>query len=235
MSPTATELEKDQDMFGKKKDTDDMSKNDSTGRDAPADLPAPRTYTPRTEPLSGAGRAPLADPPRRLPDVGAPPPRRTEARAEPRSDSRPASSSDIDAKKLIVGRGIFLTGEIRACDRLVVEGRVEAVLADSRSIEIAESGLFKGNVQIDSAEISGRFEGDITVKHRLTVHSTGRVIGTIRYGEIEIERGGILSGTVELLGDDGTEGLDYQGDRATVGGTVRGTGGGNGAGHDAVK
>src|ERR1700687_4959420 len=100
MSPMATELEKDQDMFGKKKDTDDMNKNDSTGRDAPADLPAPRTYTPRTEPLSGAGRAPLADPPRSLPDVGAPPPRRTEARAEPRSDTRPASSSDIDAKKL---------------------------------------------------------------------------------------------------------------------------------------
>ena len=48
-------------MFGKKKDSDDMSKNDSTGRDAPADLPAPRTYTPRAEPLSGAGRAPLAD------------------------------------------------------------------------------------------------------------------------------------------------------------------------------
>jgi cytoskeletal protein CcmA (bactofilin family) len=216
-------------MFGKKKDTDDMSKNDTTGRDAPADLPAPRTYTPRTEPLSGAARAPLADPPRRLPDVGAPPPRRTEARAEPRPDSRPASSSDIDAKRLTVGRGIFLTGEIRSCDRLVVEGRVEAVLADSRSIEIAESGLFKGNVQIDSAEISGRFEGDITVKHRLTVHSTGRVIGTIRYGEIEIERGGILSGTVELLGDEGGEAGDYD-SRSTA---ARSTG--NGAGHDAVK
>jgi len=115
----------------------------------------------------------------------------------------------------------------------VVEGRVEAVLADSRSIEIAESGLFKCNVQIDSAEISGRFEGEITVKHRLTVHSTGRVIGTIRYGEIEIERGGILSGTVELLGDDGTD-VDYQGDSSRAGGAAR-AGGNGAAGHDAVK
>ena len=117
----------------------------------------------------------------------------------------------------------------------MVEGRVEAVLADSRSIEIAESGLFKGNVQIDSAEISGRFEGEITVKHRLTVHSTGRVIGTIRYGEIEIERGGILSGTVELLGDD-AEALDYQGDSSSRAGSGAARAGGNGAaGHDAVK
>ena len=94
--------------------------------------------------------------------------------------------------------------EIRACDRLVVEGQVGANL-DSRSIEIAESGVFKGTAQIDTAEISGRFEGDITVKQRLTVHATGRLIGMIRYCEIEIDRGGILSGTLKLLGDETIE------------------------------
>ncbi|MFO1060999.1 MAG: polymer-forming cytoskeletal protein [Dongiaceae bacterium] len=208
-------------MFGKKKDSEDMSKNETSGRDSAADAPAPRTYTPRPEPLA-AGRPGLSDAPRRLPDVAATPARRAEVRPEPprtdvrpepraelRSDVREPRAGEGEAKKLIVGRGIVLTGEIRACDRLVVEGRVEATLADSRSIEIAESGLFKGSVQIDSAEISGRFEGDITVKHRLVVHSTGRVIGNIRYGQLEIERGGILSGTVELI-DDVDQG--YQGE-----------------------
>jgi cytoskeletal protein CcmA (bactofilin family) len=213
-------------MFGKKKDSEDMSKNETSGRDAAADAPAPRTYTPRPEPLA-AGRPGLSDAPRRLPDVGPPaarrpePPRadvRPEPRPELRSEAREPRAGEGEAKKLTVGRGIVLTGEIRACDRLVVEGRVEATLADSRSIEIAESGLFKGSVQIDSAEISGRFEGDITVKHRLTVHSTGRVIGNIRYGQLEIERGGILSGTVELI-DDVDQG--YQGESM---GRARGNG-----------
>jgi cytoskeletal protein CcmA (bactofilin family) len=219
-------------MFGKKKDSEDMSKNDTSGRDAAADVPAPRTYTPRPEPLA-AGRPGLSDAPRRLPDVGSPAVRRPEVRPEPpRAEMRPEPRPELrgeqrpgegEAKKLTVGRGIVLTGEIRACDRLVVEGRVEATLADSRSIEIAESGLFKGSVQIDSAEISGRFEGDITVKHRLTVHSTGRVIGNIRYGQLEIERGGILSGTVELI-DDVDQG--YQGESV---GRAGGSGRGNGA------
>jgi cytoskeletal protein CcmA (bactofilin family) len=220
-------------MFGKKKDSDDMSKNETSGRDAAADAPAPRTYTPRPEPLA-AGRPGLSDTPRRLPDVGVPAARRPEVRPEPRPEARPEPRVDLrseareqraaegEAKKLTVGRGIVLTGEIRACDRLVVEGRVEATLADSRSIEIAESGLFKGSVQIDSAEISGRFEGDITVKQRLIVHSTGRVVGNIRYGQLEIERGGILSGTVELI-DDADQG--HQGESmGRAGGTVRANG-----------
>ena len=196
-----------------------MSKKEETSHEEP-ELPAPRTYT-RSEPLGGVGRPSLSDVPRRLPDIGAP------RRSDSRGESNPSADGD-DSKKLIVGRGIVLTGEIRACDRLVVEGRVEATLADSRSIEIAESGLFKGSAQIDTAEISGRCEGDITVKQRLIVHRTGRVAGTIRYGELEIERGGILSGTVELLG--GAASAEPPADQsesvspATVGATVRGNG-----------
>ena len=34
----------------------------------------------------------------------------------------------VEARKLIVGRGISLSGEITACDRLVIEGSVEANL-----------------------------------------------------------------------------------------------------------
>ena len=49
-----------------------------------------------------------------------------------------------DGRRLIVGREIRLSGEITACDTLVVEGRVEATLNESYRIEIADSGYFKG-------------------------------------------------------------------------------------------
>jgi cytoskeletal protein CcmA (bactofilin family) len=101
-----------------------------------------------------------------------------------------------ELRTLIVGREIALSGEITSCDRLVVEGSVEANLANCRDIDIAESGLFKGSASIDEAEIRGRFEGILTVKKRLLIRSTGKVVGTVRYGQIEIERGGQLSGDV---------------------------------------
>ena len=84
---------------------------------------------------------------------------------------------------------------------LVVEGKVEAKLREGKVIEIADSGLFKGSVEIDEADIGGRFEGDITVRGTLRVRSGGRIQGTIRYGTLEVEQGGQLSGTIEVLGE----------------------------------
>src|SRR5260370_29154711 len=66
---------------------------------------------------------------------------------------------DAETRKLIVGREISLSGEITACDRLVVEGSVEANLANCRDIDIAKGGLFKASASIDAAEVRGRFEG----------------------------------------------------------------------------
>lgn len=98
--------------------------------------------------------------------------------------------------RLIVGPDIKLKGvEITDCDTLVVEGRVEASM-DSRVVQIAETGVFLGTVGIDVAEIRGRFEGELTARKHLIVHSTGRVSGKIRYGKITIEEGGELSGDV---------------------------------------
>src|SRR4051812_32848407 len=103
-----------------------------------------------------------------------------------------------ESKKLIVGREIVLSGQITSCDRLIVEGRVEASLTESRIIEIAETGHFKGSAEIESAEIGGRFEGTLTVRERLFIRSTGKLSGKITYGQIEIEPGGEISGEVHV-------------------------------------
>jgi cytoskeletal protein CcmA (bactofilin family) len=98
---------------------------------------------------------------------------------------------------LIVGREISLSGEINSCDQLVVEGSVEANLQNCREVDIAESGLFKGSASIDTAEVNGRFEGTLTVRNRLFIRSSGRVSGTIRYGQLEVECGGQITGDIQ--------------------------------------
>lgn len=98
--------------------------------------------------------------------------------------------------KLTVGPNIKLKGvEITDCDTLFVEGTVEATM-DSRLMQIAECGAFKGSACIDIAEIHGRFDGDLTVRDKLVIHATGKVTGKVRYGKLVIEEGGQLSGEV---------------------------------------
>ena len=110
-----------------------------------------------------------------------------------------ASTNEVGGK-VIVGRNIKLKGvEITDCDTLVVEGRVEATM-DSRVIQIAENGAFKGSADIDIAEIRGEFNGDLTARVKLVIYATGKVTGKIRYGKIVIEEGGQLIGDVQVGG-----------------------------------
>jgi cytoskeletal protein CcmA (bactofilin family) len=183
-------------MFGKKKDQE-MPMHSSA--DTPPTMPAAdqaKTYLRQDAPMPGASRPAAPEIARRPPDLSAFTQRR-EQPAAPRA-------GETDHKKLIVGREIILNGEIRTCDFLVVEGRVEAVLNDCRQIDIASSGQFKGSADIESADISGRFDGDLTVHGRLTVRATGRVFGKVKYGQLEVERGGIISGTIESLPEAAT-------------------------------
>ena len=101
-----------------------------------------------------------------------------------------------DAKKLIVGKETNLNGEITACEQLIVEGTVDAMLTRGKYIEISKGGLFKGAADVDEAEISGVFEGQLKVRRRLVIYAGGSVSGELEYGEIEIKRGGHFSGTV---------------------------------------
>ena len=113
-----------------------------------------------------------------------------------------------DGKTLVIGREIVLSGKIASCDRLVVEGQVEAKMKDCREIEIAETGAFKGQVEFDRADISGIFEGDLTARDHLVVRATGRITGKVRFGELEIERGGQIIGDVQVFGEGAAAGED---------------------------
>jgi cytoskeletal protein CcmA (bactofilin family) len=116
--------------------------------------------------------------------------------------TRESSANDnVMGARLIVGPDVKLKGaEILDCDTLVVEGRVEATM-DSRVIRIAEKGSFAGKVSIDIAEILGTFEGELTARSQLIIHSTGRVNGTIRYGKLVIDEGGELCGDINVISE----------------------------------
>ena len=185
-------------MFIRKKtETEDRKMSD-----APDDLGIPMkpARTGQAASVAPLGRGPAPVPPR-APD---PPRPMGEATRPPEPAPRPgmtpvpaARRPDDDLRKLIVGREISLSGEINSCDKLIVEGSVEANLQNCHDVDISESGLFKGSATIDDIEVRGRFEGNLIVRKRLLIRATGKVSGTIRYGQIEIECGGQISGDIQ--------------------------------------
>ena len=111
---------------------------------------------------------------------------------------RPADDQDDGDKNLTVGPGIELNGQVKSCDKLTIEGLVESDVCHCVEMEIAKSGAFKGEAQVETADIGGRFDGSLTAQKLLIVRATGRVSGRVRFGQIEIERGGEIDGDVQV-------------------------------------
>jgi cytoskeletal protein CcmA (bactofilin family) len=117
----------------------------------------------------------------------------------PSHPASPPASTEIAGSKLFVGVNIKLKGvEISDCDVLVIEGHVEATV-QSKVMQIAKPGTLKGTAMIDVAEVNGEFSGELTARSRLVVNGTGRVTGTIRYGQLIVAEGGEVSGDVKPI------------------------------------
>jgi cytoskeletal protein CcmA (bactofilin family) len=190
-TPARPEAKQETSTFNQQKDTKSMitdnneeqSSSEQTGS-RPAEIPVGAYRAPGKTPVRTPGGYPGAYP-------GA---------AYSTKPVMPGDRASENDRTLTIGSGITMSGEIESCDYLLVEGTVEASLKGASVLEIAESGVFYGTVEIDEATIAGRFEGDITANGRLTIRSTGTITGSIAYKELEVESGAVIDGRLTPVG-----------------------------------
>lgn len=178
--------------------TPETPATDTTASDANRSVDIPTGGNP----FQRTGAAPqAATPARPVPAYGA---QNYPSYAMPSSSTSAVSSG----RRLVIGKGITMSGEIESCDHLVVEGTVEAALKGANVLEIAEEGMFYGTVEISEATIAGKFEGELTVNGRLTIRGTGSVTGAITYKELAVEAGAVIDGKINPVG--GSKGVSSE-------------------------
>jgi cytoskeletal protein CcmA (bactofilin family) len=106
-----------------------------------------------------------------------------------------------ERRTLVVGRGISVQGTVADAERLVVEGTVEASMIHATELAITQGGVFKGEVEVEDAEIAGVIDGTLTVRGNLVVRATGKVLGTARCRRLQVEDGGQITGRIEMLNE----------------------------------
>ena len=80
---------------------------------------------------------------------------------------------------------------------------METELVGCRELEVARTGTFRGNVDVEVADIAGTVEGSLIVRNGLIVRAGGTVRGNVAYGAIEIERGATVTGGMRPLSEEG--------------------------------
>ncbi len=170
-----------------------------TGLGVPPFRPAP----PKDKDPSAMARPPFAPNPTTVPTLPPAPPRPGMSGPGLQAPPRPTASIDPSERRtLVVGRGISVQGTITDAERLVVEGTVEASMIHATELAVIQGGVFKGEVEVEEAEIAGTIDGVITARTSLIVRATGRVLGHARCRRLQVEDGGQLTGQIEMLSTD---------------------------------
>ena len=188
-------------IFGRKKDdapeaaTGSESVSVPAARDPELGVPAYRPPPSGSQPV-GMPPKPTTTVPGTRPAMAQPP----SPNAAPRG-LRP--DAQHERRTLVVGRGISLQGTVTDAERLVVEGTVESQMIQAAELSISTTGVFRGEVQVEDAEIAGLFDGTITVRGNLVIRATGKLKGTVRYRKLSVEEGGTMTGSMEMLPGEG--------------------------------
>ena len=113
---------------------------------------------------------------------------------------------------LVVREDTIIKGEIRNCRQMEVYGYVEGDVA-ADSLLIHPSGQCYGTVKTETAEIRGTLQGNVVVKHLISIRDTGSVSGNVQYGALAMEAGGSLTAEVRNVAPAVAGDLDLTVDR----------------------
>jgi cytoskeletal protein CcmA (bactofilin family) len=105
-------------------------------------------------------------------------------------------SEPTDQKGTIyIGEGVTVTGSFNIPGRAVVNGTLNGELT-ADELMVGQQGQLTGQIAVRNADIHGQTHDTLTASNHLVIRSTGRVHGKASYGELEIERGGLVAGTI---------------------------------------
>ena len=98
----------------------------------------------------------------------------------------------------VLGADTAIKGNIQASADLHIDGKVEGDIACAAFVQ-GESSEITGNVQAESARLSGIVRGSITARD-LVILKTARIHGDVHYDSLTIEQGAQVDGRLSPRG-----------------------------------
>ncbi|MBS4046529.1 MAG: polymer-forming cytoskeletal protein [Alphaproteobacteria bacterium] len=101
---------------------------------------------------------------------------------------------------IIIGDGVTVNGSFTVPGKAMINGSLQGELV-ADELTIGPQGKVLGKVKVRKADVHGESHDSITASEYLIIRSSGQIHGTASYGKIEIERGGLITGSVSPCGD----------------------------------
>jgi cytoskeletal protein CcmA (bactofilin family) len=100
----------------------------------------------------------------------------------------------------VIAPGLFLRGELRGEDDLIIEGRVEGQITLKQHLMVETTGVIVADVQTRNITIKGEMRGNMTAEDKVEIHPGALVVGDITAPRVVIAEGARFKGHIDMTG-----------------------------------
>ena len=97
---------------------------------------------------------------------------------------------------ITIGQGVTFVGSISARGKAYINGAVTGEVSVD-DLQVGEHGVIKGKIKSREMDIHGEVHDDVSCAEHVLVHSTGLINGKLIYGELEIQKGGRVTASMD--------------------------------------
>jgi cytoskeletal protein CcmA (bactofilin family) len=95
----------------------------------------------------------------------------------------------------VIGKGAVIEGMVRVYGPVQVDGQIDGGLSAEGHVSIGPTGCVLGELIAEELAVGGRIEGKVSVRGHLHVAARAVVRGDVRYGSLQVDRGGVIDGS----------------------------------------
>ncbi|MBN1354920.1 polymer-forming cytoskeletal protein [bacterium] len=99
----------------------------------------------------------------------------------------------------MIANGLMIYGNITGNGDMRLAGVVDGeVVLKNGKIIVDPQGALEGNIQVKEIAISGEVKGTIEASSKVSISSSGRIVGDVKTARIDIAEGAYLCGNFEV-------------------------------------
>lgn len=101
---------------------------------------------------------------------------------------------EVEEVRAFLGKGAEFIGKLIFNGAVRIDGEFQGEVYGQGSLVIGEGAQVKANITVNSIYIGGDVQGNIDVKEKINIHSTGRFCGDVRAPVFIMEEGAFFDG-----------------------------------------
>jgi cytoskeletal protein CcmA (bactofilin family) len=104
--------------------------------------------------------------------------------------------------KAFLGKGAEFDGKLVLNGLVRIDGEFKGEALGNGTLIIGEGACVEADIAVDSVFISGEVRGNLDIRERTEISSTGRLLGNVKTAVLEVKEGAVIDGTCQMSGND---------------------------------